>query len=659
MPVSRFRCAIGLILALFTFALFPLPAAAASGDQPGVMILFDGSGSMWGRLEDSKKVQKLDAAREALKSALATVPEGARVGLMFFGHRRSGDCSDIEVLTPLAAGDASRIMTPLDKLNPRGKGPIAGALREAAKALSGDPRARIILIHDNADNCRADPCEVADDLARTAPALRVHVVSVALDRDELERVACIAKVTGGQAYDVRDASGLASAISDAMRRSLDGPNDAATVPIALVVPVPAPAVATGAPGLKLSAKLSAEAPPLALPVQWRVTREGASVPDFEATGASVTAPLPAGRYSVEARIGYAVARVDATAADAGPTPVSVALNAGALRVNARNVKDGDISASALVSLTPAGATVPLWIGLSRDADFILPAGTFDVRVSESLTTQLAQIVLTPGAAVARDIISASGQLELSAVAHVDGEPLDGVTFILATDDPDAPDGRREIARSAARQPVFTLPSGTYYVTARTPMGDVRQRVGIGAGDRVKRAIPMGFAKISVSVDLGGTRRDPQAAKPFPTLIRVMRLDGDIHEVARSRAPTAEFTLPTGRFRIEASIDASRVRADQEIEIESSNPRRVALKLDGALVTLKFSSPAGSVASTDVTWEVKDAKGASVARSFEATPRLVLAPGRYTALLDVSGRQIVRNVDMTADGQSRTIDFQLP
>jgi Ca-activated chloride channel homolog len=310
-------------------------------------------------------------------------------------------------------------------------------------------------------------------------------------------------------------------------------------------------------------------------------------------------------------------------------------------------------------LTAAGASLPLWIGLSRDADFILPAGTFDVRVSESLTVQQERVVLAAGAAVAKDIVAASGQLELSAVAGIEGEPLDGVTFILATDDPDEPDGRREIARSAARQPVFTLPSGTYYVTARTPTGDVRQRVGIGAGDRVKRAVPMGFAKVAVSLEIGGARRDLQTTKTIPTLIRVMRLDGEFREVARSRAPTAEFTLPTGRFRIEASVDGSLVRVGQEIEVENGNPRRIALKLDGAPVTLMYAPPAGSGATGDVTWEVKDAKGASVARSFEATPRLILAPGRYTALLDVAGRQIVRSLDVLADGQSRIIDFQTP
>ncbi len=633
----------------------------AHADAPSVVIVFDGSGSMWGRIDEGKKLQKLDAAREGVRGALATIPDGARVGLMSFGHRRSGDCADIEVLAPLASGDASRIVTPLDKLNPRGKGPIAGALREAAKLLAGVPQSSIILIHDNADNCRADPCEVATEIAASQPGLRVHLVGLALDPDELARTSCVAKTTGGQIFDARDAPAVATSLAQAVRLALLDPANPVAAPLAVASPPVPQAPPVGAPGLALSARLSADTGILALPVRWRVLPEGGSAPVFEANAPAATASVPAGRYTVEAQIGYVTAKTGATAATAGPTPVALTLNAAALRINARSVKDGAVSPSALVALTPTGAAMPLWIGLSRDADFILPAGSFDIAVSEGLTTQQERVVLAAGAAVAQDVVSGSGQLDVSAVATPDGEPLSSVTFIIATDDPDQPDGRREIARSAARQPVFTLPSGTYYVTARTASGDVRQRVGIGAGDKVKRSIALGLAKVMVAAEIGSGRKDATAtqAKPTPWLLRILSLDGDPREVARARASQSEFSLPTGRYRIEASTDGSLIKASQDIEVEGGAPRRVSLKLDGAPVVLRAIQPGNAALPADVAWDVRDGNGTSIARSFDASPRLLLAPGRYTARLDVAGRQLERSLDVTADGQTRIVEFALP
>jgi len=55
------------------------------------MIIFDGSGSMWGKPLGEKQ-SKLVLARDALRQSLPRLAKQARVGLMVFGHRRPGDC---------------------------------------------------------------------------------------------------------------------------------------------------------------------------------------------------------------------------------------------------------------------------------------------------------------------------------------------------------------------------------------------------------------------------------------------------------------------------------------------------------------------------------------------------------------------------------------
>jgi Ca-activated chloride channel homolog len=649
------------------WAMLALSPAAHADDAPAAMIIFDGSGSMWGRFEGEKKASKLDLARDALRPLLQKVPAGAKTGLLSFGHRRGGDCSDIEVLAPVASGDPARIITPLDKLNPRGKGPITGALREAAKALAGQTQSSIVLIHDNADNCRQDPCEAAAEIAAASPKLKIHLVSLGLDSDELERVACIAKSTGGTLYDVKDQAALATMLPEAMRQALPGTGATQPATPAREAQAARPseqAPPAGPPGLSLRARLAANSATLAIPVEWRITKAGGTAVSVAATASTLTVPLEPGSYTVEAKVGFATATKTVTVASPGPTPVEVAMEAAALRVIVKDIPDGQAAPGALVTLTPLSANgeqqPTLWIGRAQDADFVLPAGTYKIRASESLATSEAKVVLAPGAILDQNLISGAGRLELTATAKQDGEPLDGVTFLVSKDDTDAPDGRREIARSANMRPSFVLPAGTYYVTARLGNVDVRQRIGVGAGDVIKRAVSMGLAKLTVTADTGSAKKDASsAAQKPPIAARILSLDGEPREIASSTAAAPEFTVAAGRYRVEAAVGAVNVKATQDIDVEPGANRRVAMKLDASQVALAFAPPATAGPAPDLTWELRDAAGALVLRSLQASPKLLLAPGRYQVRLDVAGQRLEKPLDITADGQPRTLEFALP
>ena len=104
-------------------ALAPAPAKA----ERAVVIVFDGSGSMWGGLE-AEKINKLYAARDALRLLLQRIASGTRLGLASFGHRRKADCSDAEVMVRPDAGTLDQITAALGQLNPKGKGPEGSAV---------------------------------------------------------------------------------------------------------------------------------------------------------------------------------------------------------------------------------------------------------------------------------------------------------------------------------------------------------------------------------------------------------------------------------------------------------------------------------------------------------------------------------------------------
>jgi hypothetical protein len=76
-------------------------AMTAAGDarsNPMVLVL-DASGSMWGQIDGKAKIS---IAKEALRELIDSLPADLQVGLSVYGHRREGDCKDIEMLRPIS-----------------------------------------------------------------------------------------------------------------------------------------------------------------------------------------------------------------------------------------------------------------------------------------------------------------------------------------------------------------------------------------------------------------------------------------------------------------------------------------------------------------------------------------------------------------------------
>src|SRR5262245_50449271 len=253
--------------------------AALSNEPASAIIVFDGSASMWGGLDNPRSI-KLTVAREAVRRALGKIGSQTRLGLASFGHRR-GDCADVEVLRPPEPVDAARLMEPLEKLNPRGRGPVTLALREAAKALPLAPgRRSLVLIHDDADNCQQNACVAAQELR--AAGVTVHVVGLALKPDDLAKTACVPQMTGGRLFHAQNAEQVAAGVEEALKLASADAGRVDPTPSAKGAPAASarPNVATvlkpaadAPPGLYLRSLLAPKTEPVDLSLHWTVTRE--------------------------------------------------------------------------------------------------------------------------------------------------------------------------------------------------------------------------------------------------------------------------------------------------------------------------------------------------------------------------------------------------
>lgn len=339
----------------FAFAL-PFQVSAQTTEQPDIMVVFDASGSMWGQVNGTAKIEIARDAFADLSSSWASA--GQAVGLIAYGHRRTGDCADIEVLSAPSPEAAAGMATAVNGLVPRGKTPLSQAVRMAAQELSyTENPATVVLLSDGIETCDLDPCAVGAELESLGVDFTAHVIGfdIAAEADRAQ-LQCLAENTGGAYLDARDATSLADALST-VTVGADTPTGTISTQLGIDV-----AEGTARP---VRVTLSAENP------ETGETQEVAvlSGADQVISGAEIT--LPAGRWVFRADGDGGSGMIEAElAADTQRIGIPFAATAGDFAYQgARNfATDGSISfqlraltqlqqdATYKVMLFPAGAT---------------------------------------------------------------------------------------------------------------------------------------------------------------------------------------------------------------------------------------------------------------------------------------------------------------
>jgi len=193
-------------IAASLFCIFQTAAAE------NAMLVLDASGSMWAQIDGKTKIE---IARSAVADMLKTWPQGHQLGLVAYGHRRKGDCADIETLLPVAALEPAIFKSKVDALNPKGMTPISAAVQHAAAALkSSEQKATVILVSDGEETCNLDPCAVAKQLEADGIDFTAHVIGfdVAMGSLADRQLQCLASETGGKYLNASNAIELNSAL---------------------------------------------------------------------------------------------------------------------------------------------------------------------------------------------------------------------------------------------------------------------------------------------------------------------------------------------------------------------------------------------------------------------------------------------------------------
>jgi Ca-activated chloride channel family protein len=472
-----YRIGSTLALALASFAIFGAATSAERSAPAPLLLILDASGSMWGQIEGENKIV---IARRVVGELVDGLDEASEVGVVAYGHRREGDCDDIETVAPIAALDKSALKETVNALNPKGKTPITRAVQEAFASLEGrEGGAAVILVSDGLETCGGDPCAAVRAAKERGIDFVMHVVGFDLAGEDASTLECAAQAGEGFFSSAENAGELSEALE-----------------AALAMPAEVPAG-------RLSVKVIAdgELQDAAIWVANAETGEEAGGGRTYSSGDTNprVIPLADGRYEV--KVGAVGIRGDVQRyfeieiADGSLVEKELDYSAGEISVGV--TRNGELSDAVYrVYARESGEEVAggrTYTGAnSNPARVRIVSGTYEVEVGSveingNPRRELGTITLEPGGSAKVSTDFASGVLKVGAMR--DGELVDSTVNVvnLATGEPMA--AGRTYTSESSNPNTYNLEPGDYKVTVQEIRGARRElTVTVVKGETVERIV---------------------------------------------------------------------------------------------------------------------------------------------------------------------------
>ncbi len=431
-------------------------------EPQSVMMVLDGSGSMWGQIDG---VAKIEIARDVIGDLLDGWSPNLQLGVMAYGHREKGACSDIETLIDVGPVDRSAVMSKVNAINPKGKTPISASVRKAAEALKyTEEKATVILVSDGLETCNADPCALASELEAAGVDFTTHVVGFDITEEEKAGLSCLAENTGGRFISAGNASELTTALSETVQ---------------IVAQADPEIVNQGPQGVRVRAKLCETCDIVEDHMFWWVNE---TEQDLEGNRKEVTYSgsateifeLPARDYQIVARYGgVAFTTTEVMVKPGKLTDLVVNLNAGHFRVNAALTVGGDILKDTMfywiyeTKTDLEGNRKEVTYSGSATEIFRLPAGDYLVRARHG--TAFAEETITVKAGELTDLTfdMNAGYLRVQTTMNTGGAALEKDMFYwILEPEVDFDGNRKEVTYSGSAKEIFRLPAGEYILRSR-------------------------------------------------------------------------------------------------------------------------------------------------------------------------------------------------
>ncbi|MCX5520002.1 VWA domain-containing protein [Kaistia defluvii] len=623
---------------LGALALATLATPALSAER--AIIVLDASGSMWGQIDGEAKMA---IARRTLEQAMGTVPASLDLGLIAYGHREKGSCSDIELVVPAgpSASTGPEIVAAANALVPKGKTPLSAAVRQAAEALHyTEDKATVILITDGIETCDADPCAVGAALAEAGIDLKVHVVGFGLSKAEGRQVACLAENTGGRYFDASNAGRLAEALSETVAAA--APAEEPPAPIAQVED-----------RLRAVARLSSTSEIFQRPGSIRfdihkARPEGGFEQDILTTGYAgesflgyAAFDLPPGRYRVVASRDLAKAEADIDVTAGKPALVDITLDAGVVVARGMKTASEPITDDNL-RWDVTGSSQEIVTTYGTGSTTVIAAGAADITASLGAAKATLPVDVRAGVTTTVDVVLGAGRLTLRGKRSVTAPDLDDSIRW------DVTDAAGETATAYGGAVDFDLPAGPYAVKATLGEAIAELAIVIEAGQTLEQTVVVATGKVvarSLFAEGGPTVKGAR----FDVLAAEAGADGSRKVIATSYDDGTAFDLPPGSYLLKAQSDIA--SGESRFEARAGEPVEVPVILNAGL--LAVTAPGGD--RLDLLSEKKDIYGkhAELATSYGESWQITVPAGSYVVRVrkansntEVTGSAIVKPGERT-------------
>ena len=169
-------------------------------------------GSLGTSLARLSSGMRITAAKEATRLLVQSLPADVSTGLVLVNN-----CPAASPAGFYAPANRSSLLAQINGIQARGGTPLGDGIRRAAAMVDGVNRdAVMVVLSDGEDSCGANPCAVAQQIARSKPRLKINVVDI-----QSEGTAhCLAQATGGRFYSARSADQIISVTREAGQDAL-------------------------------------------------------------------------------------------------------------------------------------------------------------------------------------------------------------------------------------------------------------------------------------------------------------------------------------------------------------------------------------------------------------------------------------------------------
>ena len=674
LPLQIFTALLALPLALLIST--PQTAVSAPNKAPAVLII-DGSGSMWGRIDKSEKIV---IARQELARKIDLLQDKVDLGVMSYGHRRRRDCRDIEMIVPISPINPKIHNKAINRLLPRGKTPVSSALELAAKALASSKtnalksgRSHIVLVADGIENCRRDPCKTASDLSSQYPELKIDVIGFGIPDAELPQLQCISQNGKGRFLRASNTIELQSAIVQIFSKL--------GAKTKLQVAAKKKQKKTIPSGLYLSAGLSAKGVGLDNNVSWRIYKTGESsktgaTPLQRNTSAAPFLKLQEGKYHIEARYKSLFSEREVRLPPDTALKLRLSFNVGMFTASARLGKNAALSNNIIFSLYDASSATKGSGGTKgpgkiiahkqqTKAVFYLPPGKYNLKARANETQTRHDFTLKAGERKEHVSLFNAGEISFNARLAKNLPLLTDVQYAIYQ--------RRakkdvEFIRTLDPSPKLILPKGDYFVLARQGAASSYSRLFVDAGvtKKVSLVLNAGILKLSSNLDNGDPDQSAQIAYTIEPVDRAnsktVKLSAtntlvESDQSLPTRSFRNRFVLRAGEYVVKAIYGNSNAKASARVRVTAGEESTHKITMSAGRITFSLVIGPGNPPLPGVFWSILDPAGKQIASASSMTPRLTLSRGKYQVVADYLG-QSYRQSFAIESGDNKKIQLKL-